>query len=313
MSEKLTFTSEETQRLDEFLRLKLPQAVGEASLSNSKIRRLIAASCVSVNGRPVTRPAYELRGRSFITVIFDRKKFFYEKQPDDLSFTLTDKDILFEDDKLIFVNKPAFFPVEQTITGNRANLHDTLVDYLWARDKSLRNPPYVGIMHRLDRETSGVIVFTKTRAVNKALHDVFEKHLQQKEYIAISVPKRPKGGTPIPGTEFTIEKFMGRISGKSQTGKWGALSEFNGGQYSKTDFYVNRELTIEGKTCLEIKCSLYTGRTHQIRVHLSEEGLPIMGDALYGGENASRLYLHSNHLAFTCDGISYDVFSPLPW
>ncbi len=316
MREKFSFISEETQRLDEFLRKNLPQAAGKGEdlvFSNSKIRRLITAGCVSVNGRVVSRPAFELRGRSAVGVQFDREKFFYEKQPDDVKFTLTEKDILFEDENLIFVNKPAFFPVEQTITGNRDNLHDALVDFLWARNRELRNPPYVGIMHRLDRETSGVIVFTKTRAVNKEMHDIFEKHEQQKEYVALCTPHHPKGGTPVQGTQFTVEKFMGRISSKSQAGKWGELSEYNGGQYSKTDFFVLGEGAAEGIACLIIKCMLFTGRTHQIRVHLSGEGLPILGDALYGGMSANRLYLHACRLAFTCGGKNYDVTAPLPW
>ena len=319
MVQKFSFVTEEALRLDAFLRSNLSKAVKaanpgeEAEFSNSKIRRLILAGCVSVNGRLVSRPAFELRGRSSICVQFDRQKFFYEKEPDDVKFVLTDKDVLFEDENLIFVNKPAFFPVEQTITGKRANLHDAVVDYLWARKPELRNPPYVGIMHRLDRETSGVIVFTKTRSVNKEMHDIFEKHEQQKEYVALCTPHHPKGGTPVQGTEFSVEMFMGRVSGKSQTGKWGAVSEYNGGQYSKTDFFVLGEGAVEGIACIIIKCQLFTGRTHQIRVHLSSEGLPILGDALYGGRQASRLYLHAQRLSFTCAGVFYDVSAPLPW
>lgn len=313
MIQKLSFSTEKTGRLDLFLRSELPDAVGERQLSNSKIRRLILAGCVKVNGRQVIRPAFELRGNSNVEVAFEREKFFYEKKPDDIPFVLTDKDVLFEDENLIFINKPAFFPVEQTITGKRDNLHDCLVDYLWKRNPALRNPPYAGIMHRLDRETSGVIVFTKTRAVNKEIHDIFESHRQEKEYIACCTTRHPKGGCPVEGTEFTVEKFMGRISGKSQTGKWGELSEYNGGQYSRTDFYVHGETALEGIVCIPISCRLFTGRTHQIRVHLSEEGLPILGDVLYGGLPASRLYLHAKRLAFELNGIKYDVEAPLPW
>ncbi|MBR1638446.1 MAG: hypothetical protein IJ688_03570 [Treponema sp.] len=331
MSETFSFITKESIRLDDYLRKMLPGAVGQRqaqaqtqaqtqtqapsslNLSNSKIRRLILAGCVKVNGRVLLRPAFELRGTSSVEVFFDREKFFYEKKPDDIKFSLKESDILFEDDNLIFVNKPAFFPVEQTVAGNRANLHDAVVDFLWARNKELRNPPYVGIMHRLDRETSGVIVFTKNRNVNKEIHDIFEKHEQDKEYIALCVPEHPKGGCPVQGTSFTVEKFMGRISGKSQAGKWGELSEYNGGQYSKTDFYVEGETAVEGKACLKIKCMLYTGRTHQIRVHLSGEGLPILGDALYGGRPADRLYLHAYRLSFICSGRLYDIIAPLPW
>ena len=322
MEKDLAFTTEKKLRLDEFLRAELPDSIGShtVSISNSKIRRLILAGAVLVNGRPVLRPAFELRGRSLVTVRFDAEKFFYEKQPEDVDFVMSDEALLFEDDNLIFVNKPADFPVEQTITGNRANLHDAVVDYLWKRKPSLRNAPYVGIMHRLDRTTSGVIVFTKSRAVNKEMSEIFQSHNLTKEYLA--VVEFPRDGdarhpyetshaelvsaSPLQ-TQFTVEMFMGRVTGKSRQGKWGQLAESHGGQYSKTDFRVLKKISVEGHSCLLIECSLHTGRTHQIRVHLASRGLPILGDELYGGHPAKRLYLHAAHLAFTLNGKKYDV------
>lgn len=306
------------QRLDEFLREKLPQAVVECArsaciettpnsdnkiFSNSKIRRLILAGAVQVNGREVRRPAFELRGRSSVSVNFDPERFFYEKQPDDVAFEMSDAAVLYEDDNLIFVDKPANFPVEQTITGNRANLHDAVVDYLWKRNPQLRNPPYVGIMHRLDRTTSGVIVFTKTREVNKEISDLFQSHKLTKQYLAL-VEAGDVDDT------FTVEMYMNRITGKSQQGKWGEVPESRGGQYSKTDFRVLEKLNVEGRPCLLLECSLYTGRTHQIRVHLASRGLPILGDELYGGKPAKRIYLQASHLAFMLNGKNYDVKSP---
>lgn len=308
MEKDLAFTTEKKLRLDEFLRAELPDSIGShtVSISNSKIRRLILAGAVQVNGRPVLRPAFELRGRSLVTVRFDAEKFFYEKQPEDVDFVMSDEALLFEDDNLIFVNKPADFPVEQTITGNRANLHDAVVDYLWKRNPSLRNPPYVGIMHRLDRTTSGVIVFTKTRAVNKEMSEIFQSHNLTKQYLA--VVEAPSGcAAKGQASQFTVEMFMGRVTSKSQQGKWGQLAESHGGQYSKTDFRVLKKLSVEGHSCLLIECSLHTGRTHQIRVHLASRGLPILGDELYGGHPAKRLYLHAAHLAFTLNGKKYDV------
>ena len=320
MAERFEFLSNETQRIDDFLREKLPEKIKsenpdkEAIISNSKIRRLIISGCVSVNRKSVVRPAFELRGKSAVTIEFDPEKFFYEKQPDDITFEVSDDDVLFENDNLIFINKPAFFPVEQTITGNRDNLHDAVVRYLWKRNPELRNPPYVGIMHRLDRETSGVILFTKTRAVNKEIHEMFENHSFIKEYIAVVTQKDSSKQnlrhTLTPGCTFTVEKYIGRITGKSQAGKWGSLPEEKGGLYSKTDFQV---LTAEkrGNTMFySIRCILYTGRTHQIRVHLSEAGLPILGDELYGGQKASRLHLHSSRLACNLsDTCNFDVKS----
>lgn len=333
MAEKIILETTEKIPLNDFLRRELPAKIQlsadnstgvqgtdlSANISNSKIRRLIVSGQVFVNGKTVTRPGFELRGKSVVCVEFDSQKFFYEKQPDDIKFEVSDETVLYEDENLIFLNKPSFFPVEQTITGNRDNLHDALVRYLWARNPSLRNPPYAGIMHRLDKETSGVILFTKTRTVNKAVSDLFQSHNFSKVYSAVVEKKSlQKNKVLNPGDSFTVEKFMGRISGKSQTGKWGSLPESKGGQFSKTHFTVLEECTVEGKSCLLISCSLFTGRTHQIRVHLSEAGFPILGDELYGGRAAKRIYLHASELIIPADSIpeikkELSVKAPLAW
>lgn len=308
MNKQLSFNTTKTIRIDSFLREQLPSQI-KGDCSNSKIRRLIVAGCVFVNGRNVTRPAFELRGKSSIIIEFDEEKFFYEKQPDDIQFEVKDDDVLFEDENLIFINKPSGFPVEQTVAGNRKNLHDSVVDYLWKRNPGLRNPPYVGIMHRLDKETSGVILFTKNRNANKAVSEMFQTHNFEKKYYAI-VEK--KSGYVV-GSKFTVEMFMGRISGKSQAGKWGNVSEKQGGQYSKTEFEVEREINIENKKCFVVKCNLFTGRTHQIRVHLASKGIPILGDVLYGGVEAKRIYLHASLLSVKNNQLEFEVKAPVCW
>lgn len=306
MTETLHFSTEKKIRLDEFLRQELPARIGE-EISNSKIRRLIVAGAVSVNGRQTARPSFELRGKSEITVELDREKLFYEKQPDDIAFEVTPTDVLYEDDNLIFINKPAFFPVEQTITQNRDNLHDAVVRYLWSKNPALRNPPYVGIMHRLDRETSGVILFTKTRTVNKQISEIFQSHSFTKKYYAV-VEDSARGTQQklTPGLTFSVEMNMDRISSSTKAAKWGKVQD---GQFSKTDFKVLRTINIEDKKCLLLECTPFTGRTHQIRVHLSSKGYPILGDTLYGASAANRIYLHSCEL--TCDNFS--VKTECPW
>ena len=103
-----SFTSESKLRLDDFLRVQIPIALADSvsneQISNSKIRRLIVAGAVSVNGQQCRRPAFELRGRSIVKVELDPQKFFYEKQPDDISYEVTSKDVIFEDEYLICVN-----------------------------------------------------------------------------------------------------------------------------------------------------------------------------------------------------------------
>lgn len=301
--QELKISSFEKIRLDEFLREKMPELL-QTECSNSKIRRLIISAQVTVNGKVVTRPSFELRGKSEIKILFDKDKFFYEKKPDDIKFEVTKKSVLFENDDLIFIDKPAFFPVEQTITQNRDNLHDAVVRYLWKKNENLRNPPYVGIMHRLDRETSGVILFTKNRAANKSVQNMFENHDFEKKYLAVvlnegkfSQHSFEKKSFPIKeNDEFCVEMYMERISSKCQTGKWGNVPENKGGKYSKTDFRVLKEIELPdliGKKAFLIECNLFTGRTHQIRVHLASKGLPIVGDELYGGVPYKRMMLHS--------------------
>lgn len=121
MTQKITFHTSKIIKLNDFLRKELPLEVAkkidlkdsQCEFSNSKIRRLILSGCIYVNNQKINRPAFELRGNSLITVYFDAEKFFYEKQTNDIDFVLTEKDILFEDQNLIFLNKPAFFPVEK--------------------------------------------------------------------------------------------------------------------------------------------------------------------------------------------------------
>ncbi len=322
MAQKITFQTSKIIKLNDFLRKELPFEVAkkinlkdsQCEFSNSKIRRLILSGCVLVNNQKINRPAFELRGNSSITVFFEPEKFFYEKQTNDIDFVLTEKDILFEDENLIFINKPAFFPVEKTIVEDRKNLHQVLIDYLWKRSPELRNPPYVGIMHRLDKDTSGIIVFTKNRPANKIISETFQNHNLIKEYVAIcpinQIQKSQQSIQLKVGDTFTVEGFMGRISGKSSQGKWGFVSEKDGGQFSKTDFIVESKVKVEGVECLKIKCILYTGRTHQIRVHLSSKGISIFGDQIYGTESSKsgkRLYLHASRLAFTNELGKYDV------
>lgn len=296
-----TIISESKIRLDELLRQKLPELTG-LELSNSKIRRLIMAGCIRVNGREVRIPSYTVFVKSNVEAFVDKDKLLYEKQADDISFEVTENSVLYEDEFLIFINKPAKFPTEKTIVTDRDNLHNAVVRYLWKKNPSLRNPPYVGIMHRLDKDTSGVILFTKKREVNKAIFDMFdsskldlnetsEKKYRpvQKTYVAVV-----KDSVKIKES-FTVKNFLGRITSKSAGCKWGEVPESRGGLIAVTEFKVIKRDA--GRCYLE--CHPVTGRTHQIRIHLAGLGTPISGDTLYNGDKAERLFLHAKSLELT--------------
>lgn len=304
------------ERLDNFLRRELPSLLDSGlEASNSKIRRLIIAGAVQVDGRECRRPSWDLRKGETVSVQLDEQKFFFEKKPDDIDFTLTAKDVLFEDESIIVVNKPAFLPTEETFVKGRGNMHQAVVDYLWKKNPSLRNPPYAGIMHRLDRETSGTLLFTKTRAVNKAVHDMFEQHTVHKIYRAVC----STSGGKTPEASFSVEDYIGRVSGKSEACKMGLVPQNKGGLYARTDF-VLKESKMSGRIKLcYFECALHTGRTHQIRVHLSLSGFPIVGDELYGGiaggaDCGGRIMLHAMQLEFPhpVTGKTINVKAPLP-
>ena len=303
--------------LNSLLRSELPRLLG-TEVSNSKIRRLIVAGSVSVGGRQIRLPGFNLRAGSEVSVLIDEEKLFFEKQPDDINYELTPKDILFEDENIIVVNKPTHFPTEAGMVGSRDNLHAAIIRFLFERQKiehpNAKNPPYLGIMHRLDRDTSGVILFTKTRSVNAACHEMFESHTAHKVYNAVVAVKSSEAAKFPVGKKITVDFPMGRISPKGQAAKWGKVSEKNGGLSSCTEFEVLKEIKIDKMqgaapfnkesasfrdfTFLLLKCSPLTGRTHQIRVHLASLGIPILGDSLYGGLDYERIMLHAESLTF---------------
>lgn len=317
MKRSWTVPSESSgERLDLFLRRELPLLFQQGEkLSNAKIRRLIVAGGCAVDGRQCRRPAFVLRAGSRVSVDIDEEKLFYEKDNGDVAFTLEEQDVLYEDDVLLVVNKPPFLPSEGTIVEGRASMHQAAVDYLWRKNPSLRNPPYVGIMHRLDRETSGALLFTKTRQVNKAVHNLFEGRSIRKQYRAVaSVPAGRLRGLSLP-YRFSVDDHIGRVSPKSQACRMGEVPEAKGGLHAHTDFTI---VQADGDVCY-IDCTLGTGRTHQIRVHLSLSGFPIVGDSLYGGPdgfstNGGRIMLHAGILEFPhpLSGNSIRCEAPLP-
>ncbi len=310
-----TYLDSSPSRLAEYLFSALPGGLEKLSLdplmSKSKVRRLIVSGAVAVNGSQARHADFPLVRGNRVTVRFDEEKFSFEKKPDDIAFALTAASILFEDDDIIVINKPANFPTEATIVGSRDHLHASVKRFLALRDGTRREDiePYVGLHHRLDRETSGVILFTKKRTANAAVHLMFLEHRTVKHYQALTI--RPK---KLPPATFSVDNELSRVSAKSAAGKWGAVK--TGGEHAHTDFRVMEER----KNGLLILAVPLTGRTHQIRVHLAGLGMPLLGDALYGGPEragaaaGARIMLHAASLTFPhpVTGEMMTVSAPLP-
>ncbi|MBF0107414.1 MAG: RluA family pseudouridine synthase [Deltaproteobacteria bacterium] len=201
--------------------------------------------------------------------------------------SITPDQILYEDSYLIAVNKPAGLPTQPTLDKKRQNLFDAVKSFFTLRD----NPEdaYLGMPHRLDVETSGVVLFTKSREVNPAMAQAFSKRLIQKKYIALI--EHPADFT-IP-EYWEIKNYLGRDKTSKKIDRFVAVR--SGGKCARTEFKLLKSFA---HTAL-IEATPHTGRTHQIRAHLSGYQTPILGDTFYGATHtAPRVMLHALNLRF---------------
>jgi RluA family pseudouridine synthase len=295
----------EGQRLDQALAQLLPDAA-KMPLSKAKIRKLIVAGAVYMNRGRVRIASKMVRTGTRLEVMIDPQKLLTESERGDgekeREWKPSDVAIIHEDEWIVGLNKPAGLPTQPTLDEARANLYALLKKFFVERgDKD----PYVGLHHRLDRDTSGVMLFTKKKEPNAEVGRIFQKHLAQKTYLAIvAVAERRESGSGRIGAKgsrllppsWTVENFLGREGGKA--GKMRSVR--SGGDRAVTEF---RCLAQSGNYAL-VEAKPQTGRMHQIRVHLSEGGAPIVGDATYDGMRETkegaipRVMLHAVALTF---------------
>jgi RluA family pseudouridine synthase/pseudouridine synthase len=202
-----------------------------------------------------------------------------------MKIRIDQKDILFEDDNYIAINKKSGWPVHQTLDPSRPNLFNSLKSYLKQRDPHHKDQ-YLALHHRLDKDTSGIIIFAKSKRANPILSKLFSDRKATKKYLAICL------GT-CPEEEGTVENFLKK---EKVNGKELNLEVHSGGQKAITKYKVIEQ---DDQHAL-IEFELITGRMHQIRSHCQKLNLPILGDKLYGDNNDCfpRLYLHASKLHF---------------
>jgi 23S rRNA-/tRNA-specific pseudouridylate synthase len=196
-------------------------------------------------------------------------------------------------------------PTQPTLDEARDNLFAALKKFLSQRDGAAQ--PYLALHHRLDRDTSGVILFAKQPSVNAATAELFSAHKAQKTYQCLT-------HAPEPGRSDTwIKKnYLGKQKGPGK--KTHVVPVRSGGDYAETSFKILERLP----RALWIQAQPRTGRMHQIRVHLAEDAMPILGDLTYGAEGARseapRLMLHAVNLTFPhpITNVETSVTSPLP-
>ena len=266
---------EANTRLDRYLAQQLP------NLSRAQVQRLIRTGLVSVNGRPAKPSALVTPGAWVRVCIPVTSARVPEPEPIDLN-------IVYEDEDLVVINKPAGLIVHPGAGRTRG----TLVDALLARYPDLRagESERPGIVHRLDRDTSGLLVIARTEQALRDLQRQFKSRRVQKTYLAL-VHGRP------PAAQGIIEAALGRDVRHRQR-----IAVMPGGRPARTRYQVLAEL---GDYSL-LSVWPETGRTHQIRVHLAWLGVPIVGDQVYGRRDPrlglKRQFLHAWRLAFDRPG-----------
>jgi 23S rRNA pseudouridine1911/1915/1917 synthase len=258
------------ERLDRYISRTRPE------LSRSYVQRLIAKGCVKANGL-VVKAGYKLRmGDEVDIVLPPPASIGLEAEPIPLV-------VVYEDADLLVVDKPAGMAVHPAPGHPRGTLVNALLSHI-PNLEGINGSMRPGIVHRLDKDTSGVMVVAKNGRAHEGLAAQFKGRTLKKKYLALIHGR-------LSPEEGAIEAPVGRDPGHRQR-----MAVVEGGREARTSYRVLR--SFEKYSLLEVLPA--SGRTHQIRVHLSAIGHPVVGDRLYGGKTSllERQFLHASYLAF---------------
>lgn len=255
---------EGTNRLDRVLAVRTP------ALSRSRLKALILAGQVTIRAAAVRDPAYHVQPGETITIDVPPAA---PAEPEGEDIAL---DIVFEDDDIIVINKPKGLVVHPAAGHETGTLVNALIAHCGASLSGIGGVRRPGIVHRLDKDTTGLMVVAKNDAAHQSLTAQFADHGRTNEmrrgYMAFAwgVPNRPRGtvDAPIDRHPHAREKMAVRDGGRTAVTHWTVLQEFSD--------------RMGRPVASLLECQLETGRTHQIRVHLAHIQHPLMGDSVYG-------------------------------
>lgn len=265
--------SQSLLRIDKFLVTRI------ANTSRNRIQQAAEAQCILVNGKAV-KSNYRVKPFDEISIVMDRPRYDNEIIPEDIPL-----DIVYEDDQLLVVNKPAGLVVHP----GHGNYSGTLVNALAYHFKDNPdydvNDPRMGLVHRIDKDTSGLLVIAKTPHAKTHLGKQFFDKSTKRQYVAVVWGE--------------MENEQGRIEGNIGRSLKDRLqmTVFPEGDMGK--HAVTHYVTLENLCHVAVvRCQLETGRTHQIRVHMKYIGHPLFSDARYGGDKILRGTTSSKYSQF---------------
>lgn len=255
---------QELLRVDKFLVLRMQKS------SRNRIQQAAEAGCILVNGKAV-KSNYRVKPLDVVQIVMDRPRYEFEIVAEDIPL-----DIVYEDDTILVVNKPAGLVVHP----GHGNYSGTLVNALawhFRNDANYDvNDPRLGLVHRIDKDTSGLLVVAKTPDAKTDLGKQFFNKTTKREYVAVV------WGIPDP-EQGRIEGNIGR-NPKDRLQMTVLPPDDPTGKHAVTHYEVLERL---GHVSV-VRCVLETGRTHQIRVHMKHIGHPLLADARYGGDQVLR-------------------------
>ncbi|MDJ0978891.1 MAG: RluA family pseudouridine synthase [Erythrobacter sp.] len=244
---------------------RLDKALAEATdLSRARVQALIAQGAVEVDGTPASSPSARVdEGARFLIKLPAATQAKARAQ--DIAL-----DIVFEDEHLVVVNKQAGMVVHPAAGNPDGTLVNALLHYCAGQLSGIGGVARPGIVHRIDKDTSGLLVVAKTDAAHEGLAAQFAEHSVHRRYLAVT------GGTPSPA-QGTIEGRIARSEANRK--KMAALPK----NYSRGKMAVTHYKVLERFAhAALIECRLETGRTHQVRVHCASIGHALLGDPIYG-------------------------------
>jgi 23S rRNA pseudouridine1911/1915/1917 synthase len=265
-------------RLDKALSRDVP---AEADLSRSRLGRLIETGAVAVNGAVVENPRFKVSEGDEITVTVEAATES-DIVGEDIPLV-----VVYEDDDLIVIDKPAGMVVHPAPGTPNGTVVNALIHHCGDSLSGVGGEKRPGIVHRIDKDTSGLLVAAKSDRAHHGLAAQFEDHSVNRRYLAIcyGAPDQNdprihgvKGTNFEPGNILKVQTFLGR----HKTDRQRQAVSFTQGRHAVTRARIIESLGVPPVAAL-LECWLETGRTHQIRVHMAHVGHSLIGDPVYGG------------------------------